>query len=327
MTEIASTTIDFLILSHNRCQKICKLINHLYQIPCPSNVKFCIYVIDDASAYDTVQEIKKMQINFINLYLFKNDKNKGTFYNRWFILTQAKSDYIFFIDDDDDISDNLLIEFSKHVNCDLIRTIRKFIDGQKSYIKFSNLYSSIKEPIDMLYKLNLDYITGSFISKFVYLKILDVLKEMGDIKNIHVNILEDTFYFYLMINFCKNFTFIDSYYDYYVESNGLSVATKKNDSNADALKIWNLLTNIKEILINKHSYNVPVSLTKINLWYLMWVGCGRSQLKSLYHLIKETNLNAVKNINFKNKLKCILLQFNLTYLLLSYFVRPFLKIK
>lgn len=82
MTECSSTTIDFLILSHNRCQKICKLINHLYQIPCPSNVKFCIYVIDDVSADDTVEEIKKMQINFINLYLFKNDKNKGTFYNR-----------------------------------------------------------------------------------------------------------------------------------------------------------------------------------------------------------------------------------------------------
>lgn len=319
-------SVNILILSHNRAKSICKLINHFYKLICPSNVQFSISIIDDKSTEDNVYLIKEIQKKHSNLYLFENKENKGTFYNRWFLLTKATADYVFFIDDDDDVSDNLFIEFGKQPNIDLIRTVRRFIEGDHTYIKFESLYSTLKKPVDLLYKMNLGYITGIFISKFVYRKVLDVLKQIN-VNEIHLNILEDTFYFYLIVNFCRSFIFIHSYYEYFLAATGLTVSTEKKDTNIDALKIWNLLTKVTLILQKENVYYIPISFTKINLWYLMWVGCKKEEIKPLFRLIKAVDLKPVALTNFKNKLKCFLLKHWITYWMLSFLIRPFLRIK
>ena len=230
------TTVDIMIACHNRAKDIEKLINHFYKIECPTNIKFFIRIVDDCSSDNSVAIIKSLQKKYSTLSLIENKENKGLFYNRYLLLNESNADYIFFIDDDDDVSDNLFSEFAKHLNCDLIRTIRKFINGNDSYVKFKNQDLNLTKPSEMFTKINLHYCTGIFISKHVYKQILNLLDELK-IDNLYLNMREDIFYFYLMVNFARNFVLISSYYDYFITTNGLSLAVKKNTLYNDSLTI------------------------------------------------------------------------------------------
>ena len=63
MAQTEVTTLDILIPCHNRANDIEKLINHLYKMECPSNIRFTIHVIDDLSTDNSVETIKNLQKN------------------------------------------------------------------------------------------------------------------------------------------------------------------------------------------------------------------------------------------------------------------------
>ncbi|MBO6072388.1 glycosyltransferase family 2 protein [bacterium] len=230
------TTVDILIPCHNRANDIKNLINHLYSIECPKNIKFSIHVIDDLSSDNSVETIKNLQKKYSSLFLIQNEANMGIYFNRFLLINNSNADYIFFMDDDDDIDDNLFIEFAKYSNYDLVRTIRKFVTNEKVKISFEATYKKIKKPVDMINLMNLYFITGTFISKYVYSKMMNVLTQLND-NYLNLNIYDDQPYFYLMVNFSRSFIFIDCYYYYIFNVNGLIQSTDLIKTSTDGLRI------------------------------------------------------------------------------------------
>ena len=70
---------------------------------------FEIIIVDDASSDNTVEIIKSFNLNNINLHLLKN--NSGPAAARNIGLKKASGEYVFFLDADDSITNNILSNF------------------------------------------------------------------------------------------------------------------------------------------------------------------------------------------------------------------------
>ena len=264
MVQTEVTTLDILIPCHNRANDIEKLINHLYKMECPINIRFTIHVIDDLSTDNSVEKIKNLQKKYSSLFLIQNKENKGLFFNRILLTNNATADYIFFMDDDDEVDDNLFIEFAKYTNYDLIRTIRKSFMGGKIFIDFEGIYKSLKVPSDMINLMTAYFITGIFISKYVYTKMFSILKQV-DCNFLKLNIYEDQPYFYLMTNFTRNFIFINCYYHYIINPSGLIQSSSYDRTTKDALRILEILNKIIITLKKNNCYNVSPEFMLMHL--------------------------------------------------------------
>ena len=321
-----NTMSDILIPCYNGGKTIEKLVNRIYQLNCPSNLILSVTIIDDGSIDDSFAIISQLKTKFTDLKIIKNEENHGLVYNRCFFLNQSNADYVLFIDDDDDVEDNIFEEFNKKLGYDLVRMVREFITPKKNYIKFKKLYEEVSQPIDLVTKFScLNYITGVFISKFVYKKMIIILNNLSiNIQNL--NMREDLYFSYLAINFCRNFSFIKSLYRYYYNDSGLSLSTKKEVMYSQSMRIWNVLDETVKLLKKYNFYNIPVDYTKINLWYLLWVESDFKKIKVLHNLLMTINLHTISKLNFKNKLKTILLKNYFSYLLISILVKPFLTL-
>lgn len=321
------TTVDILIPCHNRATDIKNLINHLYSIECPENIKFSIHVIDDLSSDNSVETIKNLQKKYSSLFLIQNEANKGIFFNRSLLINNSNADYIFFMDDDDDVEDNLFIEFAKYTDYDLVRTIRKFITNDGANVNFESIYSEIKKPIDMINLMNLYFVTGIFISRYVYSKVINILNQ-SNVNYLNLNIYDDQPYFYLIVNFTRSFIFINCYYYYVSNPNGLIQSTNLVRTANDSLRIWKLLNNIVGILKKNNLYSISPEFMLFRLWHLTWVSDRKNNnAKFLYQELKRINFNQVCNKNIKNKLKLLLLKNYLTFWLITLLVKPFLKVR
>ena len=327
MSQSNITTLDILIPCHNRAKDIEKLINHLYKMQCPSNIKFEIHVIDDLSSDNSVEIIKKLQNEHQSLFLIKNKENKGLFLNRIILTTNINADFIFFMDDDDEVEDNLFLEFSKYTDYDLIRTIRKFVTNGNAKIYYELVYPQIKSTADMINLMPSFFITGIFISKYVYTKMFIALEKLR-LNFLNLNVYEDQPYFYLMANFARNFKFIKSYYFYLFNPNGLIQSSNFKKIAVDSLRIWDILNKLIVQLKENNSYHITADSMLFELWHLAWIANSeKADLKFLYQQFKKINFKNIPNLNLKTKIKIFLLKHYLTFYLITCFVKPILKMR
>jgi len=101
--------ISIVIPTHNRKQKLIRLINSILESDYPKD-KLEIIVVDDASTDGTYEEIKKM---FPQVKIIRNEKRKFVAASRNIGFKNSKGEFIFFIDDDNVIDKKCILELVK----------------------------------------------------------------------------------------------------------------------------------------------------------------------------------------------------------------------
>ncbi len=104
---------------------------------------FEIIIVDDASSDNTVEIIKSFNLNNINLHLLKN--NSGPAAARNIGLKKASGEYVFFLDADDSITNNILsnlYEIAKDKSFDMVFCDKKLIEKSKNQRENDFYYSS-----------------------------------------------------------------------------------------------------------------------------------------------------------------------------------------
>lgn len=98
--------ISILISTHNRCEVLKKCLDSIAAQDYPKNLLELI-VLDDASSDKTLEEISKYLQNLERMglgktYFFRNEKNLGIAYGRWFLgqKISPESEMVLFLDDD-----------------------------------------------------------------------------------------------------------------------------------------------------------------------------------------------------------------------------------
>ena len=113
--------ISIIIPNYNKAKYISKTINSL-KSQIFQNWE-CI-IIDDFSNDESIDIINKSTINDNRFVVFKNDKNRGACYSRNYGLNKAQGDFVMFLDSDDILSSNCLLErkdvFNHNVNFDFL---------------------------------------------------------------------------------------------------------------------------------------------------------------------------------------------------------------
>lgn len=114
-----NNSLDIVIPTYNRMEKLKRLIESIYKQKL-TNCKINIIVIDDYSDYD----INDLKAFFPNLNIIKNSKKKWVSSLRNQGLNECKSEYVFFLDDDNVLDpnciQNLVTEISHNPKIGLI---------------------------------------------------------------------------------------------------------------------------------------------------------------------------------------------------------------
>ncbi len=95
------------------------LIKYFSRIISQSYTNYEVVVVDDMSTDGSYEYLKE---SYKNINLIKNNKNHGIGYTRNVLISNAKGKYIIFIDPDDYIETDLLLEIDKEIeDVDILR--------------------------------------------------------------------------------------------------------------------------------------------------------------------------------------------------------------
>ena len=180
----------------------------------------------------------------------------------------ATSDFIIFIDADDYISSNAIEELLKYKDYDLIRSIREYVFLNSKEISKESLTKTLTKN-DLMNYIACCYITGVFISRYVYTKITNLFKNLKfNVTNIVY--YEDMIFHYLTINFSNNFINSSFIYSQCLTNNKSLITTLKKETSFYSAENAILLCNeIKPLLISTNELNVPIEFIIFRLCYLM----------------------------------------------------------
>lgn len=109
------------------------------------NKSFEIIIVDDASNDKTVEIIKSYNHSNIKLYFL--EKNSGPSAARNLGLKKARGKYVFFLDVDDSISNNILsvlYDIADEKDCDMVFCDKKLIENSKNQRENTFYYPSSK---------------------------------------------------------------------------------------------------------------------------------------------------------------------------------------
>lgn len=101
---------------------------------------------DRQNYYDNLISILDQQVTSAVQVLTNSDDNKNIPIKRNELLNQATGDYICFIDDDDEVSDNYISEILTALDTDpdfVKITMEKYIDGRMDSIRYLSLDNSL----------------------------------------------------------------------------------------------------------------------------------------------------------------------------------------
>lgn len=283
---------------------------------------FEIIIVDDASSDNTVEIIKSYNLNNINLYLLEN--NSGPAAARNVGLKKANGEYVFFLDVDDSISNNILsnlYRIAKDKSCDMVFCDKKLIENSKNQRENMFYYSSSRffNKSEITNEL-LNRFTNPFSYSGIFMHYGKLIKRSMLINNNiffeeKLRYLEDEVFGWDTLAFANNVAYIrEQLYSYHVNP-------KANTARSDAFNKGYPISNfqivkkqIKNSLIQKGlkaetaeqtsnhafvyfiinslvSYSMSIMLKKIN------VNEGKKTLKNfIKELLSESKIiKAVKN--------------------------------
>ena len=287
--------------------------------------EFEIIFVDDYSTDKSIEIIEKFQKSDKRIKLFKNKKNMGSLYTRYFGAINAIGEYIIFIDSDDIVLKEGIINAYNHLkkkNLDMVEFHSVFDNVTEIYIstryyKYKNI---IYQPV-LSYIFYYDINKGDeqntalwdkLIRKETVKKSLNYIGEKYFIEKIIIE--NDVLLLFSLFQNSNSFQYIDELgYYYFIQNNNSISNTKYGPNRADEIihsifiNIKFLYDNTKETVLDKY-----FCLFKLDQAYIRYKDFF-IYINKEYDLI-ETVLNKLlisKNISNENKLKIQLIKFEL----------------
>ena len=217
-----------------------------------------IIVIDDGSTDGTKELLKVKYLNKDKIFIYEQ-KNQGVSAARNLGIKHSSGDYIFFIDSDDTIDKNAILNLIKHSNNKGLISLSNCIckENKKRMCKYTNCKYESDELIKEILKGNILGVVWGYLFDG---------KIIRDISfSIETSYLEDTLFLieYLKRSKVEKIIFIDgdNYYNYYLNLNSITY------SNNNILnKCNNFIYSLDEInKITNYKYNGFVESKKISL--------------------------------------------------------------
>ena len=189
-----------------------------------------ILLIDDNSNDDSVELIKKYQLDDNRIILIENKINKGTFICRNIGIIKSKGDYIFLTDSDDILLENTLnyfYNYAKMYNYDFIR-FNVYLSYGKSF--FSQIIKKLEsKPIyqpelssyifyGLGFLFQIDYnVSNKIIKREALIRALNILNNIY--LNLYMTCHEDGLLNYILYRTSKSAYFIKKFGYYYIKNN------------------------------------------------------------------------------------------------------------
>lgn len=265
-----SKILAILITTHNSHNFIEKLLNNIKRLTDFSSKWIDIYIYDDNSQDDTLEIIDNYIINNkdMNIKVIKNNLNQGVVLARINLLKRINDDYAIFIDQDDWLDQNTLLEFkNNYKNSDFLLMKRKFIFKETNLV-FDKWYKDKGSEIkNFMTHIFATYATGVFWSREIYNLIISKI-DISESKNIYI--YEDFPFYFVSIIFAKNPIFLNCYYNYN-QLNEESLLKKDSliKTKNDTLKVLDLINKIylsldkekkNEIKVKDYFYVINIRL-------------------------------------------------------------------
>ena len=126
-------SLDILITTYNSQAYVEKLINHIFKANISLNIDWQIIIGDDHSSDRTIDILQKCKNKYGKITIYEASSNEGPLLIRNELLNLCESDYVVFIDADDDFEENFFNCISDSENNDLYlsKRIYKFINSNK----------------------------------------------------------------------------------------------------------------------------------------------------------------------------------------------------
>ena len=214
-----------------------------------------IILIDDCSIDNSLELIKKYQIEDCRIRIIKNKNNKGTFASRNIGILKSKGIYIMFPDSDDILLENSLkyfYNFSIKHDYELLRynlyqgqgkTVLDFITKK---LKSRPIYQP--ELTTYLfygfgYLAQIDFnVSSKFIKKEALIRALNVIPKTDLF--IYMSTFEDQLLNYFLYRTAKSLYFLNRFGYYYIRNNALKPGYKKGYLHSKMKNIFIYITYV-----------------------------------------------------------------------------------
>lgn len=274
-----------------------------------------LLIIDDGSKDNSLEIAKNYKYKFKDLIIFTQD-NKGVSEARNLALSNAKGEYILFVDSDDFLEKEMLekiINTAVKTEADIVITNYYLYYDRNNYIKFLkdmpslNIYDSF-EVIDMMLRYVIQGQLWNKLFKSSLLKENNFEFEKG-------RYIQDIFPVFKVINNSKKIAYIDEALYFYRQREGSTVNKKNKKLTEDYHHAMISIINYIEenyIIVNKYSLRI----FKAHVLSYFIYHYTNEDLNNTYKSFKKSiyvDLNMhfkeflfLKGFNIKHKLRIIL---------------------
>lgn len=282
-----------------------------------------IICINDGSVDNTLNILRKYQSKDSRIKII-NNTNNGVSYSRNCGLEIAKGDYVTFIDSDDFIDLNAIInivDILKNNSIDVLRY--NFVVKNSKNFYNNNLYDfadcliDVEENRNILYKKMFTINNIPTLCWLLFIK-KDIAKKVRFDTNI--SFLEDTIFYYNLFNLIKNIYFLDKkYYNYIIYKKSLTRNVDRVSKNIENILYVNDLFRKdkkieKELIVDINTNHLNMIARMLPTVY----SYDKRKYKDIYRNIskQEAFINILKyndlnQIEFKKRIYIFSLKYHL----------------
>lgn len=278
-----------------------------------------VIFIDDCSNDKSINIINQFKKNDNRIKLIKNKENKGTLYSRSIGAINSKGEYIIFIDSDDIIISNGILNAYRYISDKNISMIQyNSLIQKKDFITINKQYEKFKNIIYQPFLSYIFYFNGSTCferNTALWDKIIRREVVINSIffigkKYIHKNIIieNDVILLYSFLQNSESYLYINDFGYYYIRTHNESISNNWLDPKI-ADKIIESILNTVDFLYEKSgntNFNKRFSVFKLRQSFDRYKDCFKLS-KNVDKLIKDL-FDKLLNSNFiSNKDKLIIM--------------------
>lgn len=241
MEKENNLTIALIINTHNAENFIENLLQKIYKLKGFNPNIHHIYIYDDCSEDNTLNILENLKIRY-EFQINSSNVNIGLLNARNQSIKYIKNEnFLFFIDHDDDLDENILLEFYKNKDQEVLILKRKFIYENGTAVH-NNWYNYTNNKyLDFIFYTPAMYITGIFIHKNIYSSPLFDISSLSKI-----NMYEDIPRYITSILLAKKVCYLNAYYLYNRKNeNSLIRLQNTNDWFVKTNEILQIFNNLK----------------------------------------------------------------------------------
>ena len=234
------------------------LSNFIFSVQSQKLREYELIFVDDSSADNGTKIINKIKEKDKRIKMIKNKKNMGTLYSRYIGELNSNSEFIIFIDCDDFVLENGIVNFYKYIeknNLDIVQFHTIWQDKNRiSISNFSyNYEKTIYQPyLSYIYYYNIktkkgDEYNFALWNKLIKRKIVNkAFKWIGE-KYLKEKIIihNDLIILFSLLKNANSYKYIDELGYYYYKSNKNSASSSWKNNKISNELIHGLFTNIK----------------------------------------------------------------------------------